>query len=246
MTTKKTTPRWLKKLGRRLTRNRVSVEVAAMMMNGYFRLVHATNPVSRHPDDLVENTLANMPVIIAMWHGQHFMLPLVRPRDLPLAALVSRAGDGELNSRVLNKQNVSTIRGSGGRDRAKTVEKGGVSGLMQMTKTLQRNTSIALIADIAHGTPRLCSMGIIALAQISGRPILPLAYCSSRRHIFRNSWDRAALNLPFGKAALCGGELIKVPRRANQARLEKARLEVEDGLNKVTRRAAEMVGAVYD
>jgi hypothetical protein len=41
---------------------------------------------------------------------------------------------------------------------------------------------------------------------MSGATIVPVAYASSRRRIFEKAWDKAALNLPFGRAAFCIGE----------------------------------------
>jgi lysophospholipid acyltransferase (LPLAT)-like uncharacterized protein len=37
------------------------------------------------------------PFILAMWHGQHFMLPFLR-RGFPFKVLISRHIDGEINA----------------------------------------------------------------------------------------------------------------------------------------------------
>ena len=67
-----------------------------------------------------------MPVIAAMWHGQHFMIHFAkRPQDRA-ASLVSRSGDGELNAIALRHLGVRAIRGSGARGRD-VREKGGVA-----------------------------------------------------------------------------------------------------------------------
>jgi lysophospholipid acyltransferase (LPLAT)-like uncharacterized protein len=84
-------------------------------------------------------------------------------------------------------------------------------------------------------------MGIVTLAQISGRPIVPVAVVTSRRIDFK-SWDRASLGLPFGRGAMVLGEPVGVPRDADAATLEQARRTVEQGLDRVHERAYALVG----
>jgi lysophospholipid acyltransferase (LPLAT)-like uncharacterized protein len=52
-----------------------------------------------------------------------------------------------------------------------------------------------------------------------------------------NSWDRFLVPRPFSRGLFVYGAPILVPRDADEARLEAARLEVERGLNEVTERA---------
>ena len=47
---------------------------------------------------------------------------------------------------------------------------------------------------------RVAGLGIVKLAQISGRPIYPIAMATSRRLELRN-WDRTTVNLPFARGA---------------------------------------------
>jgi len=56
-----------------------------------------------------------------------------------------------------------------------------------------------------------------------------------------NNWDRTAINLPFGRAALVGEGPIFVDRAADAATLEAARQQVENELNRVTARAYAIV-----
>jgi lysophospholipid acyltransferase (LPLAT)-like uncharacterized protein len=78
------------------------------------------------------------------------------------------------------------------------------------------------------------------LARMSGRPILPVAVATSRR-IELDNWDRTAVNLPFGRAAAVAGEMLTVPRDANDEVIEACRLEVETQLNAATARAYAIV-----
>ena len=87
---------------------------------------------------------------------------------------------------------------------------------------------------------RVAGLGIIKLAQASGRPIYPSAIATSRRYVV-NNWDRTTINLPFGRGAGVAAEPISVPADADDAGLEAARRLLEDRLNAATRRAYELV-----
>ena len=80
----------------------------------------------------------------------------------------------------------------------------------------------------------------VALAKASGRPIVPIAYASSRR-IDVKSWDRSTINLPFSRAVIAVGEPVHVPEEADAALLEAKRVLVEETLNEATERAYRIV-----
>ena len=88
---------------------------------------------------------------------------------------------------------------------------------------------------------RVAGLGIVALAKLSGRPIVPTAAVMSRRVQF-NTWDRATLGLPFGRAVVVAGDFIRVSPSADEEEMEAARLAVERELDEVHRQAYAMVG----
>src|SRR5258708_15903700 len=79
------------------------------------------------------------------------------------------------------------------------------------------------------------------LARESGRPIMPFAMTTSRFIRLKN-WDRTTINLPFGRGALVGGDIIMVPTDADTETMEKLRAQLEATLNDATRRAYAQVG----
>jgi lysophospholipid acyltransferase (LPLAT)-like uncharacterized protein len=97
-----------------------------------------------------------------------------------------------------------------------------------------------MTADVPK-VSRVAGMGIVKLAQLSGRPIYPVAVATSRRIVLDN-WDSTTVNLPFGRGATIAGSPIYVPREADDETLELARRAVEDSLNAATSRAYELVG----
>jgi len=200
----------------------------------YLRLVWRTNRLIMDPPDIYERV--DMPAIIVMWHGQHFMAPFIkRPeRGHRAKVLISRHRDGEINARAAERLGIETIRGSGAHN-GEFHRKGGAVAFTEMLAALKQGYNVALTADVPK-VARVAGLGAVKLAQHSGRPIYPVAIATSRRKEF-DSWDRSTLNLPFGRLAMAASEAIRVPPDADDATLEQARQEVERALNAVTARA---------
>src|SRR3954464_12447813 len=207
---------WLK----RLSRTRAVREIVGFGSARYLGLVRRTNRWVMEPENAYDRIGPMMPVIAAMWHGQHFMIHFAkRPQD-PAASLVSRSGDGELNAVASRRVGVRAIRGSGARGRGYR-EKGGVSALRGMLRALEGGEMVVMTADVPK-IARVCGEGIVTLARLSGRPIVPVAVVTSRRIDFK-SWDRASVGLPFGRGAMVLGEPIFVAREADDAARAAAR-----------------------
>ena len=67
-----------------------------------------------------------------------------------------------------------------------------------------------MTADVPK-VSRVAGLGIVKLAQMSGRPIYPVAV-ATRRRIVLDNWDRTTINLPFSRGAGVAGAPIHVPR----------------------------------
>jgi lysophospholipid acyltransferase (LPLAT)-like uncharacterized protein len=185
------------------------------------------------------------PFIGATWHGQNLILPTFWHNWREMRILVSRHGDGEIVSKIMHFLGVGTIRGSGvpkGEERRNKYKgKGGAGALRAMVRALGENVSVGMTADLPPGPARRAGDGIVMLARLSGRPIVPVA-ATTRARIRLNNWDKFTINLPFTKGALVWGEPIYVPRDADPETLEAARLSVENALNAVAEEADRMVG----
>src|SRR5688500_11071146 len=225
---------------KRITRTRPVREGLAVLFARYLGLVQRTNSFVMEPPDAYERIGPLMPVIAAMWHGQHFMIHFARRAEDPAASLVSRSADGEINALALRHLGVRAIRGSGARGRDPR-HKGGAHALRAMLRALAGGEMVVMTADVPK-IARTCGEGIVTLARLSGRPIVPVAVVTSRRMDFQ-SWDRASLGLPFGRGAMVLGEPIFIDRHADEAALAKARRTVEDGLDHVHERAYALLGA---
>jgi lysophospholipid acyltransferase (LPLAT)-like uncharacterized protein len=210
------------------------------LLAGYLRLVGRTSTLLLDPPDLFERLEPQGPFICALWHGQHFMIPLgKRPQDR-YAVLISRHGDGGINAAACDSFGIRPIRASGGRP-DQMHRKGGVRGLREMLRALEDGESVTLTADVPKKA-RVAGIGIITLAKLSGRPIYPATVVTSRRIDF-NSWDRASLGLPFGQGAIVIGDPIRVAADADDAAMEDKRRMLEIALDRVQHDAFALVGS---
>ena len=223
---------------KRLTTAPAFQETVGALAAWYLRLVWHTSRVTLEPATIYDTV--EMPAIIAMWHGQHFMAPFIkRPeRGHRAKVLISRHRDGEINARAAIRLGIGTIRGSGAHN-GEFHRKGGAVAFTEMLEALKEGWNVALTADVPK-VSRVSGLGVVKLAQHSGRPIYPVAIATQRRIEFDN-WDHSALNLPFGRLAMVAGDGISVPRDADDAALEAARQQVERELNQATARAYEIV-----
>lgn len=227
-------------MGFSILKTRVAQETLGRMLAGYLRLVQRTNRIVFEPADIYDHVRPELPVIFAMWHGQHIMIPFARPDWMPACSLVSRHGDGGFNAVALRELGIGAIRGSGALGK-KIREKGGASAFLAMVRRLAAGDTMVLTADVPKRA-RIVGPGIISLARASGRPIRAVAVVTSRRIDF-NSWDRASIGLPFGRCAIVVGEPIYVARDADEATQEAARLALQASLDDVHARGYAIVGS---
>ena len=209
------------------------------------RLVARTSTVVTDPPTLKADLAAAHPIILATWHGQFMMTCQMKPDGTPVSAMVAKHGDAELIGAAMSAFGVTLIRGAGAGERRK--DRGGAQALRAAVTALNGGpdrppSSLVMTADVPPGPARRAGEGIITIARLSGRPIVPVASASSRYKSFK-TWSRMTVNLPYSKLGFAGGAPIYVPRDADAATLERLRLELETSLNDVTLRAYALAGA---
>ncbi len=224
-------------LGRSLKKKRWLQKTIGVLAAEYLRLVWKTSRFTIEPVDIYQRIEPEQPLIIAMWHGQHFMAPFLR-RHHRVMVLISRHTDGEINAIAAQRLGVNTIRGSGDHSRRFAI-KGGVAAFKDMLEAIADGCNIALTADVPK-VSRVAGLGVVALARGSGRLIYPVSLATSRR-IVLNNWDRSEINLPFSRGAIVVGEPIRVSVDADAQMLEQSRSVLEMALNAASKRAHDIV-----
>ena len=221
---------------KRLLRAKPVLTAAGYILGAYLIFVRKTTRFTFEPADIYAQLEGHLPIIVASWHGQHFLVALMRRPGHDFAVLVSLSPDGEINAVAARAMGLKVVRGSTARARHRTIEKGGARGMRGMITALKEGRSVAQTADISLTESRRCGLGVITMAKLSGRPIVPVASVT-RWHIAIKSWDRTRVPLPFGRGGCVVAAPIYVPAEAGEAELESARKRVEDVLNAAQDRA---------
>ena len=169
-----------------------------------------------------------IPALFAFWHGRLLMMPLIYYRGKKLSFLVSPHRDGQVVGKALTRFGFHAILGS-------TTRKG-FSAFKQMVKAHQSGSDLALTPDGPRGPRYRVQIGVIELAKLTGRPVIPLSFSASRRKIFK-TWDHFLLPYPFSKGVFIGGEPILVDSKGDRTHLEERRALLEKRLNELTERA---------
>jgi lysophospholipid acyltransferase (LPLAT)-like uncharacterized protein len=223
-------------LVKRLVGSRAFQRAVGVMAAEYLRLVWSTTSFVVEPEGFVEHAEFDFPVIVGIWHGQHYLLPFMRGTRA-FKVLISRHRDGEINAIAAEHLGIGAIRGSGDHG-SEFARKGGVSAFRQMLATLAQGCSVTLTADVPK-VARIAGSGIVRLAAVSGRPIYLVAI-ATRNRVTLDNWDRTEINLPFGRGGIVGRGPFRVAADAADDALETARQTIESELNVATARAHQL------
>ncbi len=167
------------------------------------------------------------PVIFCLWHNRLAISMIVHRRNRrKLAALISASKDGALLAAVLAKFGVEQVRGSSSRR--------GPQALLELTSRAQMGYDLAVTPDGPRGPRYVVQEGVIALAQLTGLPIVPVT-CNMQRKVCLKSWDRFQIPLPFSVCELVLREPIRVPREADAVRRQELRLHLQTTLRASSR-----------
>jgi lysophospholipid acyltransferase (LPLAT)-like uncharacterized protein len=217
---------------RRLTpMRRLSYALLAPVGLGLIRLWWASCRVVRVIGaEHLDSALASAPSLLPCYWHQHELfcarhLLLQMRRGLRLGFLISPSVDGEIPARIATRLGITVIRGSSTRT--------GARALRDYYQLLTRDNISPVITPDGPTGPRFrFKPGALLLAQLSGRPLLPMAFAASRAWMF--GWDRFVLPWPFSRIVIAIGAPVHVDRQlqltdtqvseALQARMEQALL----------------------
>jgi lysophospholipid acyltransferase (LPLAT)-like uncharacterized protein len=232
---------------KRVTTSGFAARIASFFISLYIRLVMATTRWERvgriHADPFIKE---HRGFIVAFWHQRLLMSPLFKKEtDQRVFMLISAHRDGEIIANAVKGLGIEFIRGSAADPRKKFKEKGGAGAVADMTAVLQRGDIVGMTPDGPRGPARKAQAGVVRLAQLSGAPIVPIAYSTSRGK-FAGTWDRFLLAAPFSRGCIAAGEPITVAADAAPHDIESARLRLEAALNAVCEIADARVGRSPD
>jgi len=171
-------------------------QIVPKLAAGFINLLHWTirtevvTPPDHRPDD--------KPVIIAFWHDQ--LLLMVKGYRGPGARiLISESKDGELIARTMECFGQGAVRGSSTR--------GGRKAFKALLALARESYDLVITPDGPRGPRHEVKEGVVQLARLTRRPVIPMAFACSRGHRFK-SWDRFLLPFPFSRGVYAYGEPV--------------------------------------
>jgi len=169
--------------------------------------------------------------IMAFWHGR-VLTATYYFRGRGIVVMISENFDGEWIARIIEQFGFRTSRGS--------TTRGGQRALLQLKREMDRGQPSGFAVDGPRGPARRAQPGATWLAKLTGNPVVPF-HMEASRYWTLKSWDRTQIPKPFSTVALAVGAPIDVPSEADEAALEAKRVELEQSLFALERRAAAMM-----
>lgn len=171
--------------------------------------------------------------IFASWHNRLMMIPYVYRRlfgKKKAVTLVSISKDGEYIARVLKYFRPLVVRGS--------TTRGGSAAFKSLAARIEEGMDCAITPDGPQGPKYRVQLGTVALARLTGVPIIPFGYWSSRRKILR-TWDGFVVTLPFGRTTYVFGEPLYCPADATDEQMAAFADNLREALFVASRQARE-------
>lgn len=190
----------------------IALLIRSLALTLRFRLEDPEGLLSHQP---------HQPKIFAFWHNRILMMPYLYERFCPsrrMLMLVSRSRDGEFITRIMNRFGIDGVRGSS--------SKGGMGALREMVRELEKKSArdIGITPDGPRGPKGRVQDGVLAIAEASGRPIIPVTTHLSRKWELP-SWDRFQIPQPGSLCRLVVGPAIPAPKKIEEFEAVRRKLE---------------------
>jgi lysophospholipid acyltransferase (LPLAT)-like uncharacterized protein len=155
----------------------------------------------------LEMVAQGRPFLLAFFHGRLFLL-MHHLKDYPLTVMVGISYIGEIQSRTLLAQGYETVSGSRTR--------GAARALTRLMKAVRDGRVGAFAVDGPRGPYGEVKEGVVYTSKKLGVPIIPVMTSARPSLVFRSSWDRFLLPLPFSRAVVRFGDPVVLDRNMDE------------------------------
>ena len=212
-------PRWHQRLG-------------AWLVWAYVKCVSATLRCRWH-DNSGHFDAPSGPVLYCVWHNRSALTMMAyrsyaqkRNPTVGLVGMASASRDGGFMAAILERFGAQVVRGSTSRR--------GPQALVELVSWCEKGYDVGITPDGPRGPRYVVQDGIMSLAQLTGRLIIPFSY-NLKWKICVHSWDRFQVPLPFSRCDILVEKPIRVPREATNEEREALRLKLEQILRGITK-----------
>jgi lysophospholipid acyltransferase (LPLAT)-like uncharacterized protein len=218
------------------SRRRLLYRIAVPVGMGIMRFFWATCRIVRVDGDgaLEARIAAKQPVVFCYWHRHQLLIwsylrGLIH-RGTKIGWLISASVDGEVPT------SIARVLGGGIIFRGSTTSRGS-EALRAIYKGVRGDgISVAVTPDGPYGPRSRFKPGVIKMAQLSGVPLVPLAYAVRRAWVLR-TWDRFVIPWPFSRVIVAVGQPVEVPRGMSDADTDAMQRSLEEELESLFQRA---------
>ena len=109
----------------------------------------------------------------------------------------------------------------------------GRQALLELTTWSERGYDLAITPDGPRGPCYEVQAGVMSLAQITGRPIIPFSYHLQWK-LRPRTWDRFQIPLPFSRCEMILEKALDVPRETSDTKREALRQQLEQTLRSIS------------
>ena len=183
--------------------------VGGRVLEGLVRALGATCRQRLLDERTLERLIASgEPAILAGWHEGLFLMAASFPRaflrrGLPLVVLISRSRDGDLGAAMAERLGARVVRGS--------TSRGGGPALRRLVREVEQGLWPVVVPDGPRGPERQAKPGALALARLTGAPIVPVGVAVDRGWRL-GSWDRTWIPKPGARLVVALGEPLFVQK----------------------------------
>jgi lysophospholipid acyltransferase (LPLAT)-like uncharacterized protein len=153
----------------------------------------------------------------SLWH-ETILMSVWYHRQREVHVMISASRDGELISTIAKIFGYVPVRGSS--------SKGGKEAAAQMVDYLKAGKRSAITPDGPRGPRRQLKLGVVSIARLSGRPVVPFAFEAQRCWRLK-SWDRFIIPKPFSRAVFVYGEPLRIPETGGRDQEYLAKIQAE-------------------
>jgi len=209
------------------------LNVAPRVAHAGIRALHATMRIEFRGREVLEACRRDPGrYILCFWHSRFVLMPYVYPGPR-IVVLSSTHRDAEALVRILRRFGIEQARGS--------TSSGALTGMRQILRKVEEGCDVGLTPDGPKGPRRRVQPGVVAVARLTGLPIVPVTFSASPARRLR-SWDATLIPRFFSKGLFLYGAPVVVPRAADLAAQERSRRELEAELDRITDLADDTMG----
>ena len=203
-------------------------------------LVYRIFKIQSYMTEMVPINAPKENCIYAIWHAHQLSVHSMKDyNNGKLNVMISHSRDGKIVAKITEKWGIKVIRAS-------FCRKGCISGSMEFVENLQKGECGAIMVDGPRGPKEVVKDGVIKLAKMSKKPIVPTyMYSTNKTLLTLPGWD--GLRVPFfiTKIVVLHGEPIYVSENATDEEIEEKRQEVQATMEQLKELAPQKFKEVF-